>query len=161
MLLKIFSFCTIQQSSVSTGFTEQIMPILRILCYNGTLVTWTVVSFTTAKCKPVIFSVPGFTLSCTYLRSWALPEKLPIVQPLRNFPAFFGNRRWRLAVHICSGPRGDAKWSSALRAVIRKTKLLTKSTLFQKMCNSLNWESTSELGNCVIIALRQIWLAGT
>jgi hypothetical protein len=24
----------------------------------------------------------------TYLRSWALPEKLPIVQPLRNFPAF-------------------------------------------------------------------------
>jgi hypothetical protein len=23
----------------------------------------------------------------TYLRSWALPEKLPIVQPLRNFPA--------------------------------------------------------------------------
>jgi hypothetical protein len=24
----------------------------------------------------------------TYLRSWALPEKLSIVQPLRNFPAF-------------------------------------------------------------------------
>jgi hypothetical protein len=24
----------------------------------------------------------------TNLRSWALPEKLPIVQPLRNFPAF-------------------------------------------------------------------------
>jgi hypothetical protein len=24
----------------------------------------------------------------TYLRSWALPEKLPTVQPIRNFPAF-------------------------------------------------------------------------
>jgi hypothetical protein len=24
----------------------------------------------------------------TYLRSWALHKKLPIVQPLRNFPAF-------------------------------------------------------------------------
>jgi hypothetical protein len=24
----------------------------------------------------------------TYLRSWALPETLPIVQPLRNFPSF-------------------------------------------------------------------------
>jgi hypothetical protein len=27
-------------------------------------------------------------LAITYLRSWALLEKLPIVQPLRNFPAF-------------------------------------------------------------------------
>jgi hypothetical protein len=25
----------------------------------------------------------------TYLRSWALPEKLPIVQPFRKFPEFF------------------------------------------------------------------------
>jgi hypothetical protein len=24
----------------------------------------------------------------TYLQSWALTEKLPTVQPLRNFPAF-------------------------------------------------------------------------
>jgi hypothetical protein len=43
MLLKSSSFSTIRKSSVSTGFTEQIMPILRILCYNGSLVTWTVV----------------------------------------------------------------------------------------------------------------------
>jgi hypothetical protein len=28
----------------------------------------------------------------TYLRSWALLEKLPIVQPLKNFPAFYGTR---------------------------------------------------------------------
>jgi hypothetical protein len=41
------------------------MPILRILCYNGSLVTWTVVSFTPAKFKPLIFSVSCFALSYT------------------------------------------------------------------------------------------------
>jgi hypothetical protein len=30
----------------------------------------------------------------TYLRSWALLEKPPIVQPLKNFPAFNGTRRF-------------------------------------------------------------------
>jgi hypothetical protein len=33
------SFCTIYKSSVSPGSAKQIMPILRILCYNGSLVT--------------------------------------------------------------------------------------------------------------------------
>jgi hypothetical protein len=51
------SFCTEHQSSVSIGFTEQIMPILRILCYNGSLVIRKVVSLTTVKFKPLIFSV--------------------------------------------------------------------------------------------------------
>jgi hypothetical protein len=50
-------------SSVRTGFTEQIMPILRILFYNGKLATWTVVSLTTAKFKSLIFSISGFALS--------------------------------------------------------------------------------------------------
>jgi hypothetical protein len=30
----------------------------------------------------------------TYSWSWALLEKLPIVQPLKNFPAFYGTRRF-------------------------------------------------------------------
>jgi hypothetical protein len=30
----------------------------------------------------------------TYSRSWALLEKLPIVQPIKNFPAFYGTRRF-------------------------------------------------------------------
>jgi hypothetical protein len=30
----------------------------------------------------------------TYLRSWALLEEPPIVQPLKNFPAFYGTRRF-------------------------------------------------------------------
>jgi hypothetical protein len=41
------------------------MPILRILCYNGNLVTWTAVSLTTAELKPLVFSMSGFALSCT------------------------------------------------------------------------------------------------
>jgi hypothetical protein len=32
------------------------------------------------------------TYLLTYLRSWALLEKPPIVQPLKNFPAFYGTR---------------------------------------------------------------------
>jgi hypothetical protein len=67
MLLKISSFCTTHKSSASTGFTEQIMPILRNLCYNGSLVTWTVVGLTTAKFKPLIFSrsLPSNYIPCT------------------------------------------------------------------------------------------------
>jgi hypothetical protein len=51
------SFCTTHESSVSTDFTEQIMPVLRILCYNGSLVIWTAVSLTTSKFKPLILKV--------------------------------------------------------------------------------------------------------
>jgi hypothetical protein len=29
-----------------------------------------------------------------YLRRWALPEKLAIVQPIKNFPAFYGTRKY-------------------------------------------------------------------
>jgi hypothetical protein len=65
MLFKILPFFAIYKSSASTGFAEQIMPILLILCYNGSLVTWTVVSLTTAKFKPLTFSVSGFALSYT------------------------------------------------------------------------------------------------
>jgi hypothetical protein len=57
------SLCTIYKSSVSPGFAEQIMSILLILCYNGSLVTWTVISFTAAKFKLLIFFVPGFAVS--------------------------------------------------------------------------------------------------
>jgi hypothetical protein len=50
-------------SSVSPGFGKQIMSILLILCYNSSLVAWTVVRLTAAKFKPVMFSVSGFVLS--------------------------------------------------------------------------------------------------
>jgi hypothetical protein len=38
------------------------MPILRVLCYNGSLVTWTVVSLTTTKFQPLAFSTSGLAL---------------------------------------------------------------------------------------------------
>jgi hypothetical protein len=57
-----FFVCTIHKSSVSIGFANQIMPIIRIICYNGSLVIWEVVSFTTAKFKPLIYSVSDFVL---------------------------------------------------------------------------------------------------
>jgi hypothetical protein len=41
------------------------MPILTILYYNDSLVTWTVARLTTAKFKPLIFSESGFALSYT------------------------------------------------------------------------------------------------
>jgi hypothetical protein len=42
-----FFLCTTHKSSVSRGFAKQIMPILHILFYNSSLVTWTVVSLST------------------------------------------------------------------------------------------------------------------
>jgi hypothetical protein len=38
------SLCTVYKSCVSPGFAEQVMPVLLTLCYNGSLVIWTVVS---------------------------------------------------------------------------------------------------------------------
>jgi hypothetical protein len=35
----------------------------------------------------------------TYVRSWALPEKLPIVQPFRKFPAILRNPKFHHRVH--------------------------------------------------------------
>jgi hypothetical protein len=52
-------------SSVRIGFAKQIMPILRILHYNGSLVTWTVVNLTTTKFKRPIFSMSHFAFTYT------------------------------------------------------------------------------------------------
>jgi hypothetical protein len=60
-----YSFCTIHKLSVSIRFAKQITLVSYTLCYNGSLVTWTVVSLTTAKFKPLIFCMTGFTLSYT------------------------------------------------------------------------------------------------
>jgi hypothetical protein len=38
--------------------------------------------------------LPNTTHSLTHSWSWALLEKPPIVQPLKNFPAFYGTRRF-------------------------------------------------------------------
>jgi hypothetical protein len=54
MVIENLSLCTIYESSVGPGFAKQIKSILRILRYNGSLVTVTIVSLATAKFKPLI-----------------------------------------------------------------------------------------------------------
>jgi hypothetical protein len=46
--------------------------------------------------QPVACHIMTFywTVLLTYLWSLALPEKLQIVQPFKNFPAFYGTRRF-------------------------------------------------------------------
>jgi hypothetical protein len=61
-VIEHFSFCGTYKSPASPGLAKQIMYILRILCYNGSLVTGSVVSLTAAKCKSLIFSLSGFAL---------------------------------------------------------------------------------------------------
>jgi hypothetical protein len=92
---EISLLCTIYKSSVNPGFAKQIMSIARILCYNGNLFAWTVVSLTTAKFKPLTFCVPGFTLSYT--------TNMFILMILYYFclsPALFS-----VALPVHSGPR--------------------------------------------------------
>jgi hypothetical protein len=43
--------------------------------------------------------VQTLTHLLTYVRSWALPEKLPIVQPFRKFPAILRNPKIHHRVH--------------------------------------------------------------
>jgi hypothetical protein len=66
-VIDISPVCTIYtyKSSVSPGFTKQIMHIIRILCYNDSLVIWKVVSLTTGKFMPLVFSMSSFVLSYT------------------------------------------------------------------------------------------------
>jgi hypothetical protein len=71
------SFCIIYKSSVSPGFAKQITPILRVLCYNGSLVTWTVVSLTTAKFKPLIFNWLSSKPRLAYNLSARTTQKTP------------------------------------------------------------------------------------
>jgi hypothetical protein len=53
-----------------------------------------------------------FPLQFTYLRSWALLQKLPIVQPLKNFPTFYGTRRF-----ITVSTRAFHWWLSWARSI--------------------------------------------
>jgi hypothetical protein len=53
---------TTYKASVSPGSVEQFI-IISSSCYNGSLLTWTVVRLTAPKFKPLIFPVSGFALS--------------------------------------------------------------------------------------------------
>jgi hypothetical protein len=71
----------VYKSSVSPGFEKQTMLISLILCYNDSWLTWTVVSLTIAKFKPLVlfmsdfafpYSVNMFILMILYDFCWFL-----------------------------------------------------------------------------------------
>jgi hypothetical protein len=121
------------------------MPILRILCYNGSLVTWTVVSLTTAKFKPLTFSTSGFTLSYT--------ANIFILMILYDFCL--------LRAQFCYLPKSKSKlcydWRSAGQSVLEKSThlgLTTRSWLLSDSCGFVDlgrplWrEDGSVVCNC-------------
>jgi hypothetical protein len=50
----------------------------------------------------------------TYLRNWALLEKPPIVQPLKNFPAFYGT--WRFITVFTRALQWSLSWARSTQS---------------------------------------------
>jgi hypothetical protein len=70
-----FLLRTIYKSYISTGFTEQIISNLRILCYNGSIFFWKVVSLNTTKFKPLIFYWLQLKTGIRYIgAAWTTPK---------------------------------------------------------------------------------------
>jgi hypothetical protein len=108
-----FAMHTFESNNRSTVLTEQSMvPHLgagvcsTALCFQLLLVNfWNndCVIISSQKhnqhkiCRRSIITSPSLwrlSLTPTHSWSWALLEKPPIVQPLKNFPAFYGTRRF-------------------------------------------------------------------
>jgi hypothetical protein len=51
----------------------------------------------------------------TYLRSWARLKKLSIVQPLKNFPAFYGTRR--IITVFTRALRCSLSWARSIQSI--------------------------------------------
>jgi hypothetical protein len=104
----------------------------------------------------------------THSWSWALLEKLPIVQLLKNFPAFYGTRRFTRALHwslfrarsIQSIPSHPISLRSILilSAHLRLTVIITQNKVFS-VCllgNTVNLEEavvSRTLFNCKLLSL--------
>jgi hypothetical protein len=57
----------------------------------------------------------ALTYLLTHLRSWALLEKLPIVQPLKNFPTFYETRR--LITVFTRAPQCSLSWARSIQSI--------------------------------------------
>jgi hypothetical protein len=57
----------------------------------------------------------GIIYLLTYVRSWALPEKLPILQPFKKFPAILGNPKVHYRVH--KSPPLVPIWASSIQSI--------------------------------------------
>jgi hypothetical protein len=65
----LYKYTLCKRFAVSTYFVTQIMPCLPNLCYNGGLVTWTIVNLTAATYKPLMLPVNSFV--CHMFRTFA------------------------------------------------------------------------------------------
>jgi hypothetical protein len=94
--------------------------ILLILCYNGSLLTWMVIRLTTAKFKPLIFSVSSFVLS--YAENMFI---LMILFDLCLLPAQF----WFMIIYILKVE--SCVWTDVHLGKFR----VVRRTLFCRCCN--------------------------
>jgi hypothetical protein len=83
------------------------MPILSTLRYNGSLVTWTVVSLTAAKFKPLIFSTQPLEVKVTlrFTANQFVLASSPLTPTTRDF--FFN---WIFAVSLHVTPSLTKGW---------------------------------------------------
>jgi hypothetical protein len=72
-------------------------------------------------CLKVVPSIKERVL-LTDLRSWAFLEKLPIVQPLKNIPAFYGTRSF-ISV-FTRGLHWSLSWASSIQSITSHPILL-------------------------------------
>jgi hypothetical protein len=94
------------KSSVSISFAKQIMPISRSLCDNGTLVTWTVISLTTAKLSLLYFSTLRLSLSWNKAPVWGLRPDFYYCQTVAGLLMWgaLSDQRTGLSFTIAPGP---------------------------------------------------------
>jgi hypothetical protein len=80
-------------SGISINFLKTSTPHLKTETVSETLCSYNNGRWTKSK-NPVILNKMRIFSSLTHSWSWALLEKLPIVQLLKNFPAFYGTRKF-------------------------------------------------------------------
>jgi hypothetical protein len=117
------------------------MPVLRILCYNCSVVNWTVVSLTAAKFKPLIFYVwLRLVLCCEHVHShdfvWLLLVACTIL--LNTY-----NRTYTEGWKPCSSQCYHSIISSVLqmnfsKSGLRLSEMWLWSLLSSRMCSLVN-----------------------
>jgi hypothetical protein len=146
------------------------MPILRTLCYNGSLVTWTVVSLAAEKFKPLIFNwqlrVRVTLRLAVYHQSVRLGDK-----PLRLTTSIFFStehfRSWSLPYNILSEERMGLSFTSADGPRQRLTELessrdylTTDDPSASLSCNKAHiWGLRADFYYCQTVAGLLMWSA--
>jgi hypothetical protein len=98
-----------------------------ILCQQSCLLSFiylsllSVLSLLSWICKPYL---------PTYLRSWALLEKLPIVQLLKNFPAFYGTRKFIIV--FTRALHWSLSWDRSIQSILSQPISLRSILISQK-----------------------------